>query len=1486
MHSYDARISSLKSLLMLVLRESEVSCRSISSVRDTSRFVDEVLKSFHVQSLCFYEITSILSELNQKELAELFKILFSNQQLLLKNSLMSVMDVSERGTLSVSGGSGGISAPGNELRTQYQVKEEAKFNAEFEKRVFLKEEDTEEFASRIIEELDNGGDIDTVASKLRDPFVLFKVNNKIASGMIEHSLKTQKANEDLIERLSKLNFEKDNFRSIEENLTKVMENFGGQREEGGTGVARLDFQKFDLEHLDREVARRFGQGYSQIFQRILAVLGELRGGRRQDKSMQTVVGGAELRDEISELEGRLKSSEESCRAATGKLLDVEEALGSLRAANEELVARSTQLQAELRQTSEAAAVAREFGEEAAAQLRAAKFQLTFLEEQGGKLGAQVRGFTRKLMEANEGFCKLGKAPPGLAKHLADLDEKLRSENEFVHFRNVLGFTLEHLKTVERELAAAISRNPEGFSNTLANLRVSEVLEAAAKEPTISFSARLAANAFKDALKKGTLPPALAVPVDDISALKAMNQDRTLSDSFQSRVKVGPQADLVNESILAGPKGGNPSQKQGNLDQKGPNYDQNGINLDPRGAINSDQRSGLNLEPRGSAFDQKNILLDPKKQLSRLSEMASRQSKVTEDESQSTVLPGSQLNQTSGPRVELSESGSATRPVEKTPLGRAAPGKLASNQAILRPKEKARDPTGDKRTVGEVQQKQSEGVEQDNRGQKAGPRAEEVVDFARETAPRNMYKPAAAERQLKGKVLQTNSQNRNLDGAPKEENPAKIQTFDNSQKGDRTTNVEKIEIGNMNKGDKVEQGGTSAKGEQIDRREKTEKKDRLDRSEKGERVEKVEKEEKRERSEKVEKNIRPQKNENIKRYENVEKHEQSVNFEKPDGDEKFKRMDRDETSKVYEKVEKFEKNQTSQRSDKQQRDDKEEIFENQKTEEKLDKQKIGYKGERPELSERSDTSERQEGQEIFERKERLEQTETNYKSELQEKEDGYEKVDKFVKGEREYRGEKPERLDRLERGERPEESDEPEGFDSFEGADGFERPVRDQEGWSGSMGASGNWESDLRGQRSTQSKRVEIQPDSEPRINESSMMREEEISMNLRRKSGFMGRNIGEEKSISGIINEPEGGQSSIPTGLFTVLALVFAQPHRSILEVHRRVLEYLQLPASDRPRFLAYFAPSGSQGTQGLQGQENRPPVLVKRKASAGGEFLLRSSEGGLSASLPLGAGLPAVASRPDFRFRGGYVPEKPARTPEETEGAEQNVPGLRLPEVRRPSPSRAQLLAAAKDPTIERDLRVIEAMIADVTRPESFGGLPEGFQVMAQGGFQGGTYKGTQPVQRGVQEVSQLSSQGGSQGGSQLGTHWGSQLSTNWGSQGIVQPRPSSQLSQGHSTGLLSHQISAEIIEALRNTLDVRAIPIDPQRRAVREVVVRIVENFAENHALCVPYCQHMQQFQIFMKAFVNKIKNKKELPMKVICFEKIRFPKLSSFMTQFMMN
>ena len=176
---------------MLVLRESEVSCRSISSVRDTSRFVDEVLKSFHVQSLCFYEITSILSELNQKELAELFKILFSNQQLLLKNSLMSVMDVSERGTLSVSGGSGGISAPGNELRTQYQVKEEAKFNAEFEKRVFLKEEDTEEFASRIIEELDNGGDIDTVASKLRDPFVLFKVNNKIASGMIEHSLKTQ-----------------------------------------------------------------------------------------------------------------------------------------------------------------------------------------------------------------------------------------------------------------------------------------------------------------------------------------------------------------------------------------------------------------------------------------------------------------------------------------------------------------------------------------------------------------------------------------------------------------------------------------------------------------------------------------------------------------------------------------------------------------------------------------------------------------------------------------------------------------------------------------------------------------------------------------------------------------------------------------------------------------------------------------------------------------------------------------------------------------------------------------------------------------------------------------------------------------------------------------------------------------------------------------------------------------------------------------------
>ena len=1352
-------------------------------------FVEESLKAFHVYSICFGEISGLLGE--QKELSQLFGRVFEGVQFLLKSALISVMELSQKRFYIESSGSEYATVGG--IKQTVVFKEEKGVNIEFEKKENVRSREEEAIlVARIVEELETGADSDFFLSKVRDLSILSKAHRIISDNAMRNNAKLVEEKDELIETLAKVEFERDNFRGIEDNLRKVLCRLG---ETGGNideePVSRGSFKKFDFVKLDRQLAVRFEAGYSRIFKRLVGVLAEIREGRLQDKRVQTTLTGTELDDEISNYRTRIKTLEDSSRASAARLAETEAALHALEVDRGELEARLIDATNSQRASEEKAEAAKIRRREAETKLREARAQLSNAAAQRASVDTQIRFYSKMLLTANETIGTLGKSSATVTKHIEALETRMKGETELGFFKNVVHFTLAHLGRIEAELAKAEARVPEEFQNTLAAVNLQGVLDSCTRDLAVRAGAEPPQSLLKALLRvlqgvaaeesrQTPQPP----PTDATSS--SQGPDGQVQLPFTDSDSTGDQFALRLSKLLGvemqQPEPVDSSRRSGSVRSRF------SVHADAAGPGVS--RPGRSRVASESADSSGEVLLDA--EISRL--RAHEATPATVEKSTRGKVRKESIASPAPSRTLLSNIRTDRISDTRTPIASPRPRVAGSNRR--RAPEISETTSNERGIVEPVSIRRVEpetgGVKRprfqlrDTEILRSGNRVIESIppppppqstgtNLLIESRP-----PGPAEFRESRRLLKENLLPRNLLTSP-------------SKFGEVLSLAEIPEGASKTSSDLVSGNSVAPPASLAHFLVETDESALM-------------------------------KNGTV----------QDVSISKQEYKESSISKKLDHRDSVLSKPHNHLEFSTSKKKD------------------------------------HRDSS--------------LSKPQNHRESSLSKKQDH-----------REFSLSKPQNQ-------------------------------RDPSIYK------------LHNHRESSLSKAQNRRESS--ISKPRNMKE---SVLIPRDSFNVHETIeGELQNINNSQIQASKGADSLKTSLSAagLLNLIFAQPQPKILEIHGRLTVFLRLSATrgvsrlvqpaeqplERTKFhietetetlYKELVPPNPQIDPSLQKdvQSSLYPLSLSRFNTLPPPRIdppLTRSE---PPALPIDVVLPRIDA-PSSQIK--VLPEKPLEIagsalltkPPVTDpripfhpnvsphGSASLPPVSRFPSLRprsisppghtKPIPeltrraSGSRPIAKTSDDLVDRDFRQLFSLIADVSVPRSPRRKPPAFKPPPHDLLR-------RPLPVAPSSISSghvlATIRDGQPSASNNG---GNPLSSNSGRQPQVDHSTSHRRPQAACTtlGISKDKMTREIIESLKETLDIQKIPLDSSRAPLRHTVERLAETFAEIHWKCRPPCQHLHRFETYLRIFVSRVNKREELPMKIICFEKIKFPKNSSFLSQFIFN
>jgi hypothetical protein len=189
---------------------------------------------------------------------------------------------------------------------------------------FTAEEMFEKEADRLCKELE-AGKINKIDG-IKDPLLLIRVNEKLTYRILESQHKSQRKLSKLLERLSKVGYEKEGSKEIEDMLSRIIERYS----QVGDDVFHLKFdienivkQRMDFKQLDEILKSKFENGYRVIFRKLFDLIAEFRRLASSSKYTETEFTMANIDEERDNNENKMKQLEDSIRYLTGQCMSFE-----------------------------------------------------------------------------------------------------------------------------------------------------------------------------------------------------------------------------------------------------------------------------------------------------------------------------------------------------------------------------------------------------------------------------------------------------------------------------------------------------------------------------------------------------------------------------------------------------------------------------------------------------------------------------------------------------------------------------------------------------------------------------------------------------------------------------------------------------------------------------------------------------------------------------------------------------------------------------------------------------------------------------------------------------------------------------------------------------------------------------------------------------------------------------------------------------------
>ena len=516
-HNAESRILKIRKLIATVYHQSKYTKVRVTNPQTAVKHIDFVLKCLHIKNLCFNELCNMLIEEDRGCYVELFKILFSIQQMFLKSGLVELylkvqrdsekepvgQDNKQRadfhqflgqanaqdlpngaqdkqGTLLKGMHRGMLSrsfekmmdqkfsTKGLETRKderQYVFSEEKEnSNSYFAYRGKNRDQDEqlEKDAAKLLDDLDNGRFERT--ELVKDPLLLLRVNEKLAETVLSSHMKLDKRVDKWIEKLGRVSYDKDNFKEMIETLQAVVDRCG----ESGNDVLAEDrtqqngrFGDFKLDELERHVQEKFGDGFRLLFRKLLRLMQEKRTYNVDDKLVQTELTAIGIDEEQKRTQSEKRKFEDEVAVLQSQIIEHENTIDYLRALNANVEAKYADSGKQLDNAREEYDKLEKDSLSIFAECKALKSQVDFLQKGQAKLNSNFRAFGRRLVELQSHLNSLIFVKKSTEDEERRLESKIDSSDDLKYFTNAL----EHFTNFTKNYVAKTANNAHSASST-------------------------------------------------------------------------------------------------------------------------------------------------------------------------------------------------------------------------------------------------------------------------------------------------------------------------------------------------------------------------------------------------------------------------------------------------------------------------------------------------------------------------------------------------------------------------------------------------------------------------------------------------------------------------------------------------------------------------------------------------------------------------------------------------------------------------------------------------------------------------------------------------------------------------------------------------------------------------------------------------------------------------------------------------------------
>lgn len=450
----DSRLRKVRKLIATVYHQSKYTKVKVTNPQSAVRHIDFVLKSLHIKNLCFNELCNMLIEEDRGSYVELLKILFSIQQMFLKSGLIELYLKVQRDSEKESANDDNkqrasfhrFLVDNTETDLQNNVKamqtnllkgmHKGMLTRSFEKlmdqnfntkgletrkddRVYFfneekensnayhahnnknrdQDEQIEKDAVKLMEELENGRY--EKAELVKDPLLLLRVNEKIAETVLSTHLKLDKRVDKWIEKLSRIAYDKDNFKEMIETLNGVVDRSSGHGDQMAGEDKALHASRlggFKIDELERHIQDKFGDGFRLLFRKLLRLMEEARKQNVGEKNLQTELTAMAIEEEYKRAQSDRRKFEDEIMMLRSKIIELENNVDHLQNINSNLESRCSDFSRQLFNVKEEYDKLEKEGVECASECKELKSQVQFLQNDQAKMSASLRAAGKRMIE--------------------------------------------------------------------------------------------------------------------------------------------------------------------------------------------------------------------------------------------------------------------------------------------------------------------------------------------------------------------------------------------------------------------------------------------------------------------------------------------------------------------------------------------------------------------------------------------------------------------------------------------------------------------------------------------------------------------------------------------------------------------------------------------------------------------------------------------------------------------------------------------------------------------------------------------------------------------------------------------------------------------------------------------------------------------------------------------------------------------------------